>query len=136
MEVIKYRAWDKINKKWLNVFKLALSTDGQVMSVETIDGEAYGMHQVDLVQFTGLRDRDGREIWERDIVSQEERGREHIFIVIWDTYQFSLKAISNNPNAEEWKPLPFHNAWPIHTEKKKYMFSVIGNIYNNPGLVK
>ena len=47
---MKFKAWDKYNKCWLNLFHIFVGKDGSVISVTDLDGYMYGLHQIDLTQ--------------------------------------------------------------------------------------
>jgi hypothetical protein len=63
MREIKFRAWDNVQRKMINVVNLNL-----------IDGDVWcnGKLDVELMQFTGLLDKNGVEIYEGDILDFEE----------------------------------------------------------------
>jgi hypothetical protein len=45
---MKFKAYDIINKRPINLFRITISSDGSVMGVIDLNGEQYGMHQVEL----------------------------------------------------------------------------------------
>jgi hypothetical protein len=47
---MKFKAYDKINKKKIDLYRITLSKDGFPVSVIDLDGEHYGMHQIELRQ--------------------------------------------------------------------------------------
>jgi YopX protein len=76
-----------------------------------------------LMQFTGLKDKNGKEIYEGDIVRRQWEGQndthhEEIYEVYW-------------ANGYYLKPQP--KAHPSHVSSD---VEVIGNIYENPELLK
>ena len=131
MKETKFRAWDSINKIWIDPFKLILMRCGSVQSVESLDGEIYGTHQVFLNQYTGLKDRNGKEIYEGDVVERKEETCAHgveaaNYIVIWsdDDIGFKLKTI--------YSPIFVKDAAvSVFLEDDS---EIIGNIYENPKL--
>ena len=60
MRETKFRVWDKVNKKLLT---------GN-LSLDTLLSRP---QQYDLEQFTGLKDKNGREIYEGDIMQFDEK---------------------------------------------------------------
>ena len=80
---------------------------------------AVALGPTSLMQFTGLLDRNGTEIYEGDIFMDEEAGS--YSFVEWDTAHGG------------WTT----NAWftPMELAKEAGSLEVIGNIYENPELL-
>jgi hypothetical protein len=45
---MKFKAYDIINKKKIDLFRITIARDGSVMGVIGLDAEQYGMHQARL----------------------------------------------------------------------------------------
>ena len=121
MREIKFRAWHKKRKRWYHVFHWH---KGDTVDTITIlpsfngDETLFVGEDVDLMQFTGLKDKNGMEIWERDIVKFPNPNPVNQYIC-----------------EVEWRPLggydPFHSIGYHPTN-----WEVIGNIYENPELLQ
>lgn len=104
MREIKFRAWDRKSKMWLEKFNVDLLNIG---SLDTIE----------LCQYTGMKDTNGKEIYEGDIVlwidSKENKRQNKVFFL---EGAFRLRN--------------------IYFELLEYgILEVIGNIYENPELL-
>ena len=142
MREIKFRCWDKKNKKMLTYWELAKPINWEETSFlqHIIDkdedkyGNYLGVDNYELMQFTGLKDKNGKEIYEGDIVnfypyelSNQEQRRSLLIrgiIVFNDNAQFCIRYIDMfEPDTET-----------------DYLFKkeceVIGNKYSNPELLK
>jgi uncharacterized phage protein (TIGR01671 family) len=66
MREIKFRAWDKIEGK---MWRPIVGHDGVLMASNQLGGYvSYPANQDPLMQYTGLKDKNGVEIYEGDVV--------------------------------------------------------------------
>lgn len=109
--VIKFRAWDEVLNKMIVFDEFSLDA-------------YYSQEGFVIMQYTGLNDTEGKEIYEGDILycplyeGQEITPR----VVEWVTGQFVLKNL--------WNDI-FFPLYIMHDGKNK----IIGNIYENPELM-
>lgn len=135
---IKFRAWDKKNGYYADYEDIeeeitAQATDGW----RSEDGGTsfnldYGIKDFELEQYTGLKDKNGKEIYEGDILRTTDRVTVKDLIFPIGVVEFKQQAfwICNVPSE---RPDFTHNEtllkyWETDLE-------VIGNIHENPELL-
>ena len=115
---IKFRAWDKDSKKMLIPLSPVWFEENS-WSDEDFAVCADNCNHV-LMQFTGLHDKNGKEIYEGDVMRVKALGNpENINPVVWDSENSQCSMIN----------------WPM-TPYSASFSEVIGNIYENPDLLK
>jgi uncharacterized phage protein (TIGR01671 family) len=111
---IKFRAWDKVEEE-------------MVLGDTAIFWLSQGIDEIEFMQFTGLRDKNDKEIWEGDIV----KCGYGVGKVVFKSGCFWAEWIDDKEAYMEW----------IHSRKGTYIrtedeqFEVIGNIFENPQLL-
>jgi len=127
MREIKFRAWDEREKKMY--FPAELIQYGNV-EVGYLDGSGCPKGKPDvLMQYTGLKDKNGKEIYEGDILFP---GRREVRFGEYGTeVEQGTGFMTYSHDAKEpWK-IPFSFA-----HRQAEGSKVIGNIYENPELIK
>jgi len=121
MRQIKFRAWDTDRKMIREVKRLYFEDAGY--SVEFVaDGTVYG-DLFPLMQFTGLLDKNGKEIYESDIVK---------FRVWSDTFERHIIEFSHGAFVIKAGYGEYYGAKELEADR----LEVIGSIYENPELLK
>ena len=130
---IKFRAWLKEEKKMVNVEIIDFSEKSiqYLEKNEIIDAyllRTKFLEDVELIQYTGLDDKNGIEIYEGDILKYKfpyDRRLKHVSLVkfIETEASFGLKDI-------------YGNEIPLYRITANNYFEVIGNIYENKNLLE
>ena len=120
---IKFRAWDINHKCFRNDEFLISTTNGgkiQVIGV-SVDNESCNINEdVILMQYTGLIDKNGKEIYEGDVVTN---GKAFFTITLGDC---EWVCVGNNRRDKTLHEL----SWVINEK-----YEIIGNIYENKELL-
>lgn len=112
--IIKFRAWDTTEKKWYR-FDSGFLEYQELLTGKTI---AYSdlVKEIVLMQFTGLTDKNGKEIYEGDVL--ETDGGEKLEVK-WNS-MFACFRFGNQAT---------------HDYDIAIRMKIIGNIYENPELL-
>lgn len=117
----KFRAWDALNGQWIDIYRLVISSSGDIQGVESLAGDMFGLHQVILMQYTGVNaTKDKAEVYVGDIVRINHwlNGKiEHSH----------LSTVIEVPGGWSVDPCCLHES--IHGAHE-----VIGNLHENPEL--
>jgi uncharacterized phage protein (TIGR01671 family) len=122
MREIKFRAWDKENKE----FVYLVLCDGKFLYPIPEDEERN--KQMEITEFTGLKDKNGKEIWEGDIVRDNEKGIN--YEVGFMQGMFAVACADGR-----WHGLYEFQKIVSSLKAGSILFEVIGNIYENPYII-
>ena len=125
MRTIKFRGIDAPNDEWIYGSLVIVNDDFHILDGEEDTAHDYNRVDEDTVgQFTGLHDKLGNEVYEGDLLS---RNTSLTYQVYWNNNEsgFNMKDTSW---ADDDCPMNFYNV--------EGRFEVVGNIHDNPELVK
>lgn len=132
----KFRAWHKTWEEMGKVKRIRFDDDGNVNNV-LFKGKEFGVNvKIDefyLMQSTGLKDKNGKEIFEGDIV---KRYRNPLFKADWE-YQIETVVkreaclLLGKKLGKNFATMSFGSPFT-----KSDLLEVIGNIYENPELAE
>lgn len=150
--VIKFRAWDPDREKMMYPMVLNWWQDEgtPAFKSEFVDCEAPHectskyLYEVEMMQYTGLRDKNGKEIYEGDILRQVYRAETGSYDdrMSFEGHHIGSVVITASKGVCMKNPL----CYSIETDETNrsnqykgvagYRCEVIGNIYENPELLE
>ena len=125
--VPKFRAWDKFDKVMLDVHGINYDAEG-IWTKEVFDDEDTGdfiyFCDIELLQSTGLKDKNGKLIYEGDILHHKVQGTGVVFYPYRDTMA-SFGIINVNTNFRR-----------NLQDTAKAGYEIIGNKFEQPHLLE
>lgn len=123
---IKFRAWHKVEKCMFEVFGFDVNhvypfTTSGIVIPPTID-------DVEMMQYTGLKDKNGKEIYEGDIVKYNYNNQ--VYQDVYAKVEYSIAGFRLNADY-----ISRHLSRHIRIANTDY-YEVVGNIYENPELLE
>ena len=126
----KFRAWDKVFKEMVQVNALVL--DEQVVKVTYKNGNVAkeDMKEYELMQSTGLKDKNGKEIFEGDIITNGQNVmcmKRHNTLGFYVEEKGEVEFIAGCAVLEDFEE---------DAKEIADTLEIIGNIYENPELLE
>ena len=118
---IKFRVWDKRKNKGIHTQNMLYHAQLHRFWQDFVDYSGY-----ELMQYTGLTDKNGKEIYEGDIIIDTQKQK---YKIIFDENhaRYDLKVCGENKLSQ--------TSYFTQICEKKHI-EVIGNIFENPELLK
>ncbi len=136
MRKTKFRAWHKINKEWLWPYPEGFNIIGEVTVFDMLKQRKVSDYiNIEIVQFTGLLDKSGKEIYEGDIVKNDLSSKS---LIVWvkDICAFYQAMIPYALSYSEYDGTTMKNLMPHMIDMRFNLKEIIGNKYENGVLLK
>ncbi|AMD94545.1 YopX family protein [Leptotrichia sp. oral taxon 847] len=117
---IKFRAWDKENEKMMKVSSLSLENK-EIAVRENGTYHFFRMQNLELMQYTGLKDKNDKEIYEGDVVVLNNIKIDNMCIVRYEHNSYRLEGWSLRED--------------LSNVEAKFL-EVVGNIYESKNLLE
>ena len=131
MSEIKFKVWHKETKEFINFDNVAISLQGDVWDTtnkQFIDTT----NDVEITQYTGLKDKNGVEVYSRDIIRVDDE-----YNILIDIVYEALEVIGADLPVEDSKNFDYN--YTVEELNSLLMFSsfeVIGNEFENIEILK
>lgn len=126
MREIKFRAWDKVGKQMHQIMETVSNSQTGILMITSHDGTVLKIpEEAELMQYTGLKDKNGKEIYEGYIVAYPSG--HFIGEVIYSTMTgCAFRLWEGGMSSEKGEIKELQSTSDIE---------IIGNIYENPELL-
>jgi len=137
MRTIKFRAWQKNYGGYMfysheskGLGYLEFNNDSSTVIGESDGDQRYEASEMPLMQFTGLFDKNGKEIYEGDVVKYERYDKIIFATIKWREGEGCYHLL-NHKDSVDSDALFSESAFYIDMRR----LEIIGNIYQNPELI-
>lgn len=131
-EIIRFRGKRIDNGEWVYGYYCynPLMKRAEIISYDDVRSYIYEVDPATVGQYTGLKDKNGKEIYEGDILHHKWNRGNDIFLETISEVKFSRGAfVVDDKKRADW-------LLSLHALPKWAEIEVIGNIYENPGLLE
>lgn len=128
MRELKFRAWDKTSDVMrTDISSIDYDSKGNIAQINVITGTdiLFPEKEAVLMQYTGLKDKNGVEIYEGDILASDPL---YDGFQTFSTIEMGWSPVDGNEYGWHWRNGP--PVRPVDMVDERY--SVIGNIYESP----
>lgn len=138
MKVLKFRAWHKELKKMYPVLSME-QINTKHMRTYSSQGDIFSINEIELMQWTGLQDKESRDIYEGDIINNP------INTVHGAHNQYGIIRFGEHETSDDYYA---SGAYGFYIEYLNNVFRstvdslpmkdiiLLGNIYQNPELME
>ncbi len=131
MREIKFRAWDSKND---------IMRDWDYIRTEWTLTILNGDHNTEIMQYTGLKDKNSKEVFEGDVFEWRPKKGDTCIQSNFDPLPLRKVVYWNTEDAEwnmkNYEMEPCHSGFTFSKKNLETMAEIIGNIHENPELLK
>ena len=138
--IVKYKAWDKSEKKMKQVYSIKFNEQGEAIAIQDEFADnyetyvTYDVKYYELLQSTGLFDKNGKEIFQGDIIHYKIEDKSN------DGSPYTLRELTGYIYKEGncmWVKVNDSEIVPLWCLEDQYViFKILGNIYEHPHLLE